>query len=186
VMTLPLLECTDGIQKMSKSYNNYIGVDDSPSDMFGKVMSISDGLMWKYYELLSSRSLGEIQDLKDRVSRGSQHPMEAKMNLAQEIVERYHGKYEADLARESFVKVFKEKSLPEDMPDVTLALERPWIGSVLKEAGLVGSTSEAKRLVAQGAVSIDDEKVTDSDLVLTKGTFVIKVGKRRFARVTIS
>jgi tyrosyl-tRNA synthetase len=186
VMTLPLLEGTDGVQKMSKSYNNYIGVDDSPSDMFGKIMSISDTLMWKYYELLSSRTLGEIQELKDRVSTGSQHPMEAKMGLAHEIVERYHGRTEADLARESFVKVFKERSLPEDMPDIALELERPWIGSVLKEAGLVGSTSEAKRLVAQGAVSIGDEKVTDSDLVLTKGTFVIKVGKRRFARVTIA
>jgi len=186
VMTLPLLEGTDGVQKMSKSYNNYIGVDDSPSDMFGKIMSISDTLMWKYYELLSSRTLGEIQELKDRVSTGSQHPMEAKMGLAHEIVERYHGRTEADLARESFVKAFKERSLPEDMPDIALELERPWIGSVLKEAGLVGSTSEAKRLVAQGAVSIGDEKVTDSDLVLTKGTFVIKVGKRRFARVTIA
>lgn len=186
VMTLPLLEGTDGIQKMSKSYNNYIGVDDTPSDMFGKIMSVSDGLMWKYYELLSSRSLGEIQDLRERVGNGSQHPMEAKMNLAHEIVQRYHGRAEADLARESFVKVFKEKSLPEDMPEIALALERPWIGSVLKEAALVGSTSEAKRLVAQGGVSIDDEKVTDGELVLAKGTFVIKVGKRRFARVTIS
>lgn len=186
VMTLPLLEGTDGVQKMSKSYNNYIGVDENPSDMFGKVMSISDGLMWKYYELLSSRSLNDIQDLKERVSSGSQHPMEAKMNLAYEIVERYHGRHEADLARESFVRIFKEKSLPEDMPEVTLELGRPWIGSVLKDAGLVGSTSEAKRLVAQGAVSINDEKLTDSELVLPKGAYIIKVGKRRFAKVTIA
>ncbi len=185
VMTLPLLEGTDGVLKMSKSYNNYIGVDDAPADMFGKVMSISDELMWKYYELLSSRSLDEITGLKEKVAGGTLHPMEAKMNFGHEIVERYHGRQEADHARETFTRVFKDKALPEDMPEVTLNLGKPWIGSVLKEAGLVGSTSEAKRLVAQGAVSIDDEKIADSELVLAKGSYIIKVGKRRFARVGI-
>ena len=185
VMTLPLLEGTDGVQKMSKSYNNYIGVDDPPADMFGKVMSISDELMWKYYELLSSRSLDEIRGLQDRVSRGALHPMEAKMDLAAEMVERFHGKRDADLARESFTRVFKEKALPEDMPEVDIRLDRPWICSVLKEASMVQSTSEAKRLVAQGAVSIDEQKVSDPELVLAPGTYIIKVGKRRFARVTI-
>ncbi|MGB4108959.1 MAG: tyrosine--tRNA ligase, partial [Desulfomonilia bacterium] len=131
VMTLPLLEGTDGVQKMSKSYNNYIGVDDPPADMFGKVMSISDELMWKYYELLSSRSLDEIHGLQDRVSQGALHPMEAKMDLAAEMVERFHGKRDADLARESFTRVFKEKALPEDMPEVDIRLDRPWICSVL-------------------------------------------------------
>ena len=185
VMTLPLLEGTDGVQKMSKSYNNYIGVDDPPADMFGKVMSISDELMWKYYELLSSRSLDEIRGLQDRVSQGALHPMEAKMDLAAEMVERFHGKRDADLARESFTRVFKEKALPEDMPEVDIRLDRPWICSVLKEASMVQSTSEAKRLVAQGAVSIDEQKVSDPELVLAPGTYIIKVGKRRFARVTI-
>ena len=185
VMTLPLLEGTDGVQKMSKSYNNYIGVDDPPADMFGKVMSISDELMWKYYELLSSRSLDEIHGLQDRVSQGALHPMEAKMDLAAEMVERFHGKRDADLARESFPRVFKEKALPEDMPEVDIRLDRPWICSVLKEASMVQSTSEAKRLVAQGAVSIDEQKVSDPELVLAPGAYIIKVGKRRFARVTI-
>lgn len=185
VMTLPLLEGTDGIQKMSKSYNNYIGVDDPPADMFGKIMSISDDLMWKYYELLSSKSLGEIGDLKKRVSNETLHPMEAKMDLGRELVARYHGSSEGDLARENFVKVFKEKALPDDMPEVSLELQRPWIGSVLKEAGLVSSTSEAKRLIAQGAVSINEEKASDGEQVLAKGIYVIKVGKRRFARVEV-
>ncbi len=185
VMTLPLLEGTDGVLKMSKSYNNYVGVDDAPSDMFGKVMSISDDLMWKYYELLSSRSLDEIQDLREQVLKGAVHPMDAKMALAREMVERFHGAHDAEFANESFTRVFKEKAVPQDMPEVTLALERPWICSVLKDASLVKSTSEAKRLVAQGAVSIDDEKVSDPEQVLDSGAYIIKVGKRRFAKVTI-
>ncbi|MGI6397026.1 MAG: tyrosine--tRNA ligase [Desulfomonilia bacterium] len=186
VMTLPLLEGTDGVLKMSKSYNNYVGVDDAPADMFGKIMSISDELMWKYYELLSSRSLDEIQGLKEQVLKGAVHPMDAKMALAREMVERFHGAHEAELASESFTRVFKEKAVPDDMPEVTLALERPWICSVLKDASLVKSTSEAKRLVTQGAVSIDDEKVSDPEQVLGRGVYIIKVGKRRFARVTIA
>jgi len=186
VMTLPLLEGTDGVLKMSKSYNNYVGVDDAPADMFGKIMSISDELMWKYYELLSSRSLDEIQGLKEQVLKGAVHPMDAKMALAREMVERFHGAHEAELASESFTRVFKEKAVPDDMPEVTLALERPWICSVLKDASLVKSTSEAKRLVTQGAVSIDDEKVSDPEQVLDRGVYIIKVGKRRFARVTIA
>jgi tyrosyl-tRNA synthetase len=185
VMTLPLLEGTDGVQKMSKSYGNYIGVDDQPRDMFGKVMSITDELMWKYYELLSNRSLGEIQEMKGQVRAGSLHPMEAKMTLGHEIVARYHGREEADAAREGFTRVFRSRDLPEDMPEIAVALEKPWICAVLKEAGLVGSTSEAKRLVSQGAVSMGDEKVTDSELVVSGGTYIIKVGKRRFARVTV-
>jgi tyrosyl-tRNA synthetase len=111
--------------------------------------------------------------------------MEAKMDLAAEMVERFHGKRDADLARESFTRVFKEKALPEDMPEVDIRLDRPWICSVLKEASMVQSTSEAKRLVAQGAVSIDEQKVSDPELVLAPGAYIIKVGKRRFARVTI-
>jgi tyrosyl-tRNA synthetase len=186
IMTLPLLEGTDGVQKMSKSYNNYIGVDEAPSDMYGKVMSISDALMWKYYELLSGLHIPEIAARKKEVEAGSLHPMDAKMKLAFEMVERFHGKVRADAAQDGFVKVFKSKEMPEDMPEVKLSLAKPWICAVLKEAGLVAGTSEARRLIAQGGVHIDDEKISDPELVLAKGSHIIKVGKRRFARVDLS
>ena len=186
IMTLPLLEGTAGVQKMSKSYDNYIGVDEAPSDMYGKVMSVSDGLMWKYYELLSGLHIPQIAAMKTAVEEGSLHPMDAKMQLAFEMVERFHGKDRAVSAQEGFVKVFKSRQLPEDMPEISLELERPWICAVLKEAGLVGGTSEARRMIAQGAVHIDDAKVTDAELVLAGGPHIIKVGKRRFARVTLS
>jgi tyrosyl-tRNA synthetase len=186
IMTLPLLEGTDGVQKMSKSYNNYIGVDESPADMYGKVMSISDVLMWKYYELLSGLHIPQIEEMRKAVEAGSLHPMDAKMRLAHEMVERFHGKTRADEAQDGFVKVFKSKELPSDMPEVKLSLEKPWICAVLKEAGLVAGTSEARRMIAQGAVHVGDEKVTDAELVLPGGTYVIKVGKRRFARIEIA
>jgi tyrosyl-tRNA synthetase len=185
VMTLPLLEGTDGIQKMSKSYDNYIGVDDEPSDMFGKVMSISDELMWKYYELLSSQTIPEIDQMKQEVKAESLHPMDTKMRLAWELVERFHGTAQAESAKKAFEKVFKSRSLPDDMPQVSLAMEKPWICSVLKEAGLTKTTSEAKRLVGQGAVSVNEEKITDQESILAKGAYIIKVGKRRFARVEL-
>ena len=186
IITLPLLEGLDGVQKMSKSYNNYIGINEDPSEMFGKVMSISDELMWRYYELLSSRSLEEIALMKARVSKGQSHPMEVKMELASELVERFHGKKEAILARERFEKVFRDKSLPNDMPETSLKLDRPWICTVLKDCHLTNSTSEAKRMIHQGAVRIDGERIEDADMVLAPGTYTIKVGKRRFARVKIN
>jgi len=185
VMTLPLLEGLDGIQKMSKSYNNYIGVDDKPVDMYGKVMSVSDDLMWKYYMLLSSRSLDEITAMKDDALSGTLHPMDAKKDLAHEMVRRFHGPDKADYAGEEFARVFKAKALPDDMPKIALNLERPWICSVLKDAGLSGSTSEAKRLIGQGAVKLNGDKILDQEMVLTPGTYIIKVGKRRFAEVEI-
>ena len=185
IMTLPLLEGTDGVQKMSKSYNNYIGVDDAPSDMYGKVMSISDELMWKYYELLSSRTIPQIEEMKKAVETSTLHPMDAKMKLAYEMVERFHGRAHADAARDGFVKVFKSRELPEDMPVLTLNIERPWICAVLKEAGLVAGTSEARRMISQGAVQINEEKIIDGEYVLSKGSHIIKVGKRRYARVEI-
>jgi tyrosyl-tRNA synthetase len=186
IMTLPLLEGTDGVQKMSKSYNNYIGVNEAPADMYGKVMSISDALMWKYYELLSGLHIPEIQEMRKAVDAGTLHPMDAKMRLAHEMVERFHDKARADEARDGFVKVFKSKELPSDMPEVKLSLEKPWICAVLKEAGLVAGTSEARRMIAQGAVHVGDEKVTDTELVLDRGVHVVKVGKRRFARINLS
>lgn len=186
ILTLPLLEGTDGIQKMSKSYNNYIGVDDDPSDMYGKVMSISDELMWKYYELLSSLSIPQIEEMRTTVREGTLHPMNAKMRLSYEMVERFHGRDQAHEAQEGFVKVFQSRGLPEDMPEVTIRMERPWVCAVLKEAGLVGGTSEARRMISQGAVHIDEEKIVDGEYVLPRGSHIIKVGKRRFARVEIA
>ncbi|HPS23905.1 MAG TPA: tyrosine--tRNA ligase [Methanoregulaceae archaeon] len=185
ILTLPLLEGTDGIQKMSKSYNNYIGVDDAPSDMYGKVMSISDELMWKYYELLSSLSIPQIEEMRTTVREGALHPMNAKMRLSYEMVERFHGRDQAQAAQEGFVKVFQSRELPEDMPEVAIRMERPWVCAVLKEAGLVGGTSEARRMISQGAVHIDEEKIVDGEYVLPRGSHIIKVGKRRFARVEI-
>ena len=185
ILTLPLLEGTDGIQKMSKSYNNYIGVDDAPSDMYGKVMSISDELMWKYYELLSSLSIPQIEEMRTTVREGALHPMNAKMRLSCEMVERFHGRDQAQAAQEGFVKVFQSRELPEDMPEVAIRMERPWVCAVLKEAGLVGGTSEARRMISQGAVHIDEEKIGDGEYVLPRGSHIIKVGKRRFARVEI-
>jgi len=185
ILTLPLLEGTDGIQKMSKSYNNYIGVDDDPSDMYGKVMSISDELMWKYYELLSSLSIPQIEEMRTTVGEGTLHPMNAKMRLSYEMVERFHGRDKAQAAQEGFVKVFQSRGLPEDMPEVAIRMERPWVCAVLKEAGLVGGTSEARRMISQGAVHIDEEKIVDGEYVLPRGNHIIKVGKRRFARVEI-
>ncbi|HDP26253.1 MAG TPA: tyrosine--tRNA ligase [Deltaproteobacteria bacterium] len=186
IMTLPLLEGTDGIQKMSKSYDNYIGVDEAPSEMYGKIMSISDSLMWKYYELLSGLHVPEIEAKKQSVAEGRLHPMDAKMQLAFEMVERFHGMDQAQSAQEGFVNIFRSRELPEIMPTVSLNLEKPWICAVLKEAGLTAGTSEARRLVSQGAVQLNGEKVTDSDWVMPKGSYTIKVGKRRFARIEIA
>jgi len=185
VMTLPLLEGTDGVQKMSKSYHNYIGVDDTPSDMFGKVMSISDDLMWKYYLLLSARSSDKIAQLRQDVDTGKAHPMEIKMNLAQELVERFHGHAQALQARDGFAKVFRSRELPDEMPSFVLTMEKPWICAVLKETGLAKSTSDARRLIQQGGIKLNEGKVDSEDLNLTPGTYIIQAGKRRFARVEI-
>jgi tyrosyl-tRNA synthetase len=185
IITMPLLEGLDGIQKMSKSYNNYIGINDEPSDMFGKVMSITDALMWRYYELLSAMSMDEIAQLKLDVEKGIAHPMEVKMELAFELSERFHGREQAVHAKEAFSKVFQARELPEEMPEFTLSLKRPWICSVLKETGLTKSTSEAKRLIQQGGVKINAKKVLSDDLILSSGTYILQAGKRRFAKVEI-
>jgi tyrosyl-tRNA synthetase len=141
--------------------------------------------MWKYYELLSSRTIPQIEEMKKAVETSTLHPMDAKMKLAYEIVERFHGRAHADAARDGFVKVFKSRELPEDMPVLTLNIERPWICAVLKEAGLVAGTSEARRMISQGAVQINEEKIIDGEYVLPKGSHIVKVGKRRYARVEI-
>jgi tyrosyl-tRNA synthetase len=188
VLTMPLLEGLDGVNKMSKSLDNYIGITDAPDDMFGKLMSISDELMWRYFELLSFRPLEEIAGLKGRVERG-ENPRDIKFELAMEIVARFHDNAAAASARESFISRFSNKETPDEMPEVVLECGDSGtlgIGHLLRQAGLVASNAEAFRLVKQGAVRIDGERVADRDVaVQAGGTYVCQVGKRRFARVTV-
>jgi tyrosyl-tRNA synthetase len=186
VITLPILEGTDGVQKMSKSLGNYIGIAEPPEEMFGKLMSISDELMWRYLELLSLRSAGEIAGWRQEVTAGL-NPMEIKFRLAGELVARFHSAGDAQSARERFIGRFRRGDLPEDMPEISLAVpDGLQIATLLKAAGLVGSTSEALRLIAQGGVRIDGERVEDKSLFVAAGTaHVFQVGKRRFARVTL-
>ncbi|OBX09057.1 tyrosine--tRNA ligase [Gallibacterium genomosp. 3] len=182
-MTLPLLEGLDGEKKMSKSLGNYIGISESPNDMFGKVMSISDELMWRWYDLLSFRSLDEIAQLKQDVANG-RNPRDVKILLAKELIERFHDKSAADAAEQTFIERFQKGAMPDEMPEFTFTGEMP-IANLLKEADLVASTSEALRMIKQGGVKIDGEKVEDSKLVISASTAVYQVGKRKFAKVTI-
>lgn len=188
VLTMPLLEGLDGVQKMSKSLGNYIGITDAPGEMFGKLMSISDQLMWRYFELLSFRSLEDIRNLRERVADGM-NPRDAKFELAHEIVARFHDDSAADAAQREFVARFRQGALPEDMPELTLTTDngRLGIAHLLKGAGLVGSTSEAFRMIKQGAVRIDGERIEDRGLELPAGSnAVYQVGRRRFARVSLT
>ncbi len=188
IVMVPLLEGLDGVQKMSKSLNNYIGITDSPTEMFGKVMSISDELMWRYYDLLSFKPLEDIANLKASIEQGA-NPRDVKIGLAQELIARFHSQADADAALQDFVQRFQKNAIPDDMPEVTVSLasEGIAIGNLLKEAGLVNSTSDAIRMIKQGAVKIDGEKVDDTRLVLTEsGERVYQVGKRKFARVTLA
>jgi tyrosyl-tRNA synthetase len=187
ILTMPILEGLDGVQKMSKSLNNYIGINEPPADMFGKLMSISDDLMWRYFELLSFRPLDEIGRLQQEVGEGA-NPRDIKFQLGREIVARFHDAGAAEAAQAAFIARFQKGALPEDMPDVTLQAQngRLGIGNLLKQAGLVESTSEAFRMIRQGAVRCDGERVEDRGLAIAPGnTHVIQVGKRRFARVTV-
>jgi tyrosyl-tRNA synthetase len=186
VLTMPILEGLDGVQKMSKSLNNYIGISEPAEEMFGKIMSISDDLMWRYFELLSFRPMAEIEGFREQIA-GGVNPRDIKFLLGEELVARFHGQADAIRAREAFVARFQKGQMPEDMPEVTLSVgaEGMPIANVLKEAGLVGSTSDAIRMLKQGAVRIDGERVEDRGLVLAAGiSHVLQVGKRRFARVT--
>jgi len=188
VMTMPLLEGLDGVQKMSKSLGNYVGITDAPGDMFGKLMSISDDLMWRYFELLSFRSLDEIRGLRAAVD-GGLNPRDAKFELALEIVARFHDDAAAAAAREAFIAQFREGAMPDDMPELTLQAQDGGLGiaHLLKGAGLVSSTSEAFRMIKQGAVRIDGQRVDDRALVVDAGsTNVYQVGRRRFARVSLT
>ncbi len=188
VMTTPLLEGLDGVQKMSKSLGNYVGITDAPGEMFGKLMSISDELMWRYFELLSFRSLDDVAGLHKRVDDGM-NPRDAKFELALEIVTRFHDANAAEAAKQVFISRFREGEMPEDMLELTLEAQDGELGiaHLLKGAGLVSSTSEAFRMIKQGAVRIDGERVEDRSLTIDAGsTNVYQVGRRRFARVSLS
>jgi len=189
ILTMPLLEGLDGVNKMSKSLGNYIGITEPPKEIFGKIMSISDELMWRYFELLSlNRSAQEIVSMKERASQG-ENPRNFKVELAQEIVERFHGKQAAQDVLVEFERVHKQGVLPEDMPEIKLLAGDQGIGiaQVLKQAGLTASTSEAMRMIDQGAVKLDEARVSDKGLHLASGvTVVVQVGKRKFARITLA
>ena len=185
VITMPLLEGLDGVNKMSKSLGNYIGITDAPNDMFGKIMSISDELMWRYFELLSFRPLTELARLKQSVVDGA-NPRDLKFLLAEELISRFHSPAAAALAQADFIARFQKGAMPDEIPEITLttATETLPIASLLKEAGLVGSTSEALRMIQQGGVKIDGNKVEDRNLMIQKGmTGVFQVGKRKYAKV---
>jgi len=188
VMTTPLLEGLDGVQKMSKSLGNYVGITDAPGEMFGKLMSISDDLMWRYFEVLSFRSLDDIVSLKRQVDDGM-NPRDAKFELAAEIVARFHDDAAADGARQEFIERFRQGAMPSDMPEVKIESNDGTLGiaHVLKGAGLVSSTSEAFRMIKQGAVRIDGQRIEDRSLELEAGSsYVCQVGKRKFARVELT
>ena len=185
ILTMPLLEGTDGVDKMSKSKNNYIGISEAPDAMFGKLMSISDTLMWRYFELLSFRSMEEIAALEAETQAG-RNPRDAKVMLAQEIVARFHSTQAAEEALASFEARFRDGAMPEDMPEVKVAGAPIGILKLLREAGLVASGSEAQRNLEQGGVRIDGVKIEDKALQLQPGIYVLQVGKRKFARVTVS
>jgi len=184
VLMMPILEGLDGVQKMSKSLNNYIGVTDAPNDMFGKVLSISDELMWRYFELLSDKSLDEIASIKAGVDAGELHPKKVKEELSIEITTRFHSAEAANNAKAEFDKVHSKNALPTDMPE--FELEGPiWVAKALQECGLEVSTSQARRDIKQGAVKIDQIKVEDEQLQLEAGEYVMQVGKRKFAALKV-
>jgi tyrosyl-tRNA synthetase len=187
ILTMPLLEGLDGVNKMSKSYGNYVGINEPPREIFGKLMSVSDELMWRYYELLSFRSSDEIARLKKEVAEG-RNPRDVKVLLAQEIVERFHSRRAAEDALSDFEARFRQNAIPDDLSEVRIACRAEGlpIVQVLKQAGLTASTSEAMRMIEQGGVRLDGEKVVDRSLVLAAGeSVVLQVGKRKFARVVL-
>ncbi|CAB3640625.1 MAG: tyrosine--tRNA ligase [Achromobacter sp.] len=185
ILTMPLLVGTDGVEKMSKSKGNYIGISESPDSMFGKLMSISDTLMWRYFELLSFRSLEDIAALRQEIE-GGRNPRDAKVMLAQEIIARFHSAKAADDALAAFEARFRDGAIPEDMPEVSIGGAPVGILKLLREAGLVASGSEAQRNVEQGGVRVNGDRVEDKSLQLPAGTYVVQVGKRKFARVKLN
>ena len=185
VLMMPILEGLDGVQKMSKSLGNYIGVSEEPNEMFGKVLSISDELMWRYYELLSSKTLSEIEDLHVSVDNGSLHPKKVKEDLALEIIERFHSKEAAIEAKAEFQRVHANNEIPTEMEEFELSESPIWIAKALVECKLSPSTSQARRDIKQGAVKINQQKVEDDQLQLQSGEFILQVGKRKFAKARV-
>jgi len=188
ILTMPILEGLDGVQKMSKSLGNYIGINDSPRDIFGKIMSISDDLMWRYIDLLSFRTVSEIKQWRDDVATG-RNPIEIKKDFAQEIVARFNDEETGQQARDGFENQFKKGEMPEDIPEITLTTDKDGIpiANVLKDAGLTSSTSDAMRMLKQGAVKVDTQKVEDKTLIIMKGEeHVFQVGKRKYAKVSVA
>jgi tyrosyl-tRNA synthetase len=187
VLSMPILEGLDGVQKMSKSLGNYIGISEAADEMFGKIMSISDELMWRYFELLSFRPMSEVEAFRKQTSEGA-NPRDIKFLLAEEIIERFHDKKAATQARENFIARFQKGAMPDDMPEMELQASDGVmaIANLLKGAGLTKSTSEAIRMIKQGAVRLDGERIEDTRLEISAGqTHVYQVGKRRFARISI-
>jgi tyrosyl-tRNA synthetase len=185
VLMMPILEGLDGVQKMSKSLGNYIGVTDEPNDMFGKVLSISDDLMWRFYELLSTKSLDEIEGMKKGVEDGLLHPKRVKEDLALEITARFHSKELADNAKAEFDKVHSKSQIPTDIAEFSIDGEI-WIAKALVECNISPSTSQARRDIKQGAVKIDQIKISDEQLQLSSGEYVLQVGKRKFAKLKVN
>jgi len=184
VLMMPILEGLDGVQKMSKSLNNYIGITEEPKDIYAKTLSVSDELMWRYYELLSEKSLEEIAAMKEGVQNGTLHPKVVKENIALELVTRFYNEELATLAKAEFDNVFKSNQLPTDMNEVEVE-EGIWICKALVDAGIEPSTSQARRDIKQNAVSIDQKKISDEKLNLTTGEYILQVGKRKFAKVKV-
>ncbi len=185
ILTMPLLEGLDGVNKMSKSLGNYVGIDEAPNEIFGKLMSVSDDLMWRYFELLSFRPMAEVGAWKREVSEG-RNPRDVKVALAQEIVERFHGRPAAESALADFEARFRHGEIPEDIPEVTLTAPEGGlaVAQMLKQAGLTASTTEAMRMIEQGGVRFDGERLTDRTLKVAGGTTIVaQVGKRKYARI---
>ena len=185
VLMMPILEGLDGVQKMSKSLGNYIGVSEEPNEMYGKILSISDELMWRYYELLSSKTLSEIEALHINVENGSLHPKKAKEDLALEIIERFYSKEMAEEAKAEFQRVHANNEIPTDMEEFELSESPIWIAKALVECKLTPSTSQARRDIKQGAVKIDQEKIEDEQFQLQSGEYILQVGKRKFAKARV-
>jgi len=184
VLMMPILEGLDGVQKMSKSLNNYIGITDAPKDIYGKILSISDELMWRYYDLLSERSLEEIAQIKEDVANRTLHPKKAKENLALELTARFYNEESANMAKREFDNIFKSNNIPTDIEEFEME-EGIWICQALVDAKIEPSTSQARRDIKQGGVRIDQEKVTDEKMNLSAGEYTLQVGKRKFAKVKV-
>lgn len=184
VIMMPLLEGLDGVNKMSKSLNNYIGVTEKANDMYAKILSISDELMFRYYELLSQKSLEEIAQIKKDIEQGNLHPKKAKENLALEITERFHSKEEANNAKSEFDRIHSQNALPSDMAEFEIQ-GKIWLAKALVECGLESSTSAARRSISANAVSVNSQKVSDEQMYLEQGEYILQIGKRKFAKLKV-